>query len=108
MNLRVRGIRLILPIVLAVAGAGACSRPPDGRTRKPLRVTGTVLEQMDGPPYSYLRLKTEAGEVWAMVPVTRIGVDERVTISDGVLLKDFETGIGGRRLDVVMGALQPR
>lgn len=93
---------------LAIAALGACSRAPEGRARNALRITGTVVEQFDGPPYSYLRVKTENGDVWAMVPVTRTRPDERVTITGGVLLKDFETGIRGRRFDVVMGALEPR
>lgn len=93
---------------LVVAGTPACSRPPEGRTRESLRITGTVVEQFDGPPYSYLRVKTESGDVWAMIPVTKAGPDERVTITDGVLLKDFETGIRGRRFDVVMGTLERR
>ena len=56
---------LVLTALVATAVLGGCSRAPEGRARKTLRVTGTVLEQVDGPPYSYLRIKTDAGEVWA-------------------------------------------
>lgn len=102
-------LRLLLLVATVATGAlGGCSRAPEGRTRKALRVTGTVLEQVHAPPYSYLRIKTDAGEVWAMVPTTSVGRDERVTVAEGVLLKDFDTGLPGRRFDVVMGALERR
>ncbi len=71
-------------------------------------MAGTVVERVDSPPYSYLRIKTESGEVWAMVPTSSVARDERVTVVEGVLLKDFETGVPGRRFDVVMGALERR
>ncbi len=99
---------LVLVAAVATAALGGCSRAPEVRTRKALRVSGTVLEQVHAPPYSYLRIKTDAGEVWAMVPTTSVGKDERVTVAEGVLLKNFDTGLPGRRFDVVMGALQRR
>lgn len=110
---RTRGTRselllVLLLAVLATAALGACSAAPEGRSRKALRVTGTVLEQVDAPPYSYLRIKTDAAEVWAMVPSTSVGRAERITVVEGVLLKDFETGVPGRRFDVIMGALERR
>jgi hypothetical protein len=109
MRRRVSELRLaIVMALMATAVLEGCSRAPEGRTRKTLRVTGTVLEQVDGPPYSYLRIKTDAEEVWAMVPTASVGRNERVTIVDGVLLKDFDTGLPGRRFDVVMGALEGR
>jgi hypothetical protein len=98
----------IVSIVVATAVLGGCSRAPEGRTRKTLRVTGTLLEQVDSPPYSYLRIKTDAGEVWAMVPTASVGRNQPVTVMEGVLLKDFDTGLPGRRFDVVMGALESR
>jgi hypothetical protein len=99
---------LVLVATVATAALGGCSRAPEGRTRKSVRVTGIVLEQVQAAPYSYLRIKTDTGEVWGMVPVTSVGKEERVTISEGVLLKDFDTGLPGRRFDVVMGSLERR
>jgi hypothetical protein len=102
----VREVRQFLLVVLiAAAISPACSREPDGRTRKTLTIVGTVVEHVDVPPYSYLRIATNAGDVWAMVPTAGVGRGERVKIVDGVLLKDFDTGQPGRRIDVVMGAL---
>lgn len=100
--------RITVIAVIAAAVVGGCSRAPEGRARKTLRVAGTVLEQVDSPPYSYLRIKTDEGEVWAMVPAASVDRNQRVTIIEGVLLKDFDTGLPGRRFDVVMGALERR
>jgi starvation-inducible outer membrane lipoprotein len=98
----------VVSLVAAASLLSACSRAPEGRARKTLKLTGTVVEQVDGPPYSYLRLETDAGEVWAMVPTASVATNERVTVYDGVLLKDFDTGLPGRRFDVVMGMLERR
>lgn len=99
---------LLVMALLAIATEAGCKRTTDPRSRKSVQVTGTVLEAVDGPPYTYLRMKTDTGEVWAMVPATSVGRNERVTVSQGVLLKDFDTGLPGRRFDVVMGALERR
>lgn len=101
-------MRWVVLVMAATSLLWACSRAPEGRTRKTLKVTGTVVEQVDAPPYSYLRIKADSGEVWAMVPTASVGRNERVRVVEGVLLKDFDTGLPGRRFDVVMGALEPR
>jgi len=98
----------VLMAAVAAAALGGCSRAPDGRTRKALRVTGTVLEQVHAPPYSYLLIKADVGEVWAMVPTVGVSLNEHVAVVEGVLLKDFDTGLPGRRFDVVMGSLERR
>lgn len=100
--------RLVCVIGMMLGLAAGCSKGPEGRTRKTLTITGTVIERVDGPPYSYIRIRTDTGEVWAMVPIAGVGKNERVTIAEGVLLKDFDTGLPGRRFDVVMGALKQR
>jgi hypothetical protein len=98
---------LVTSGVLGSAALGAC-HAPEGGTQKTLTVTGTVLEQVDGPPYTYLRIKTEAGERWVAVAIASVGKDSAVTITSGVLLKDFDTGVQGLRVDVVFGTLERR
>ncbi len=100
-------LRLLVPIAaIGIAAMGGCSGAPEGRARKSLKLTGTVLEQVHAPPYTYLRVKTDAGEVWAMVPTASVSREERVTVTGGVLLKNFDTGLPGRRFDVIMGTLE--
>jgi hypothetical protein len=95
----------VMMTVLVIAVLGGCSRAPEGGS-KTLTVSGRVLEQVDGPPYTYLRLKTKTGETWAAVPLANVGKDSTVTITNAVLLKDFDTGLQGRRFDVVFGTLE--
>lgn len=64
-------------------------------------ITGTLLEKLDRPPYSYLRLRTETGEIWAAVPVAFVAKDKPVTVLNGVALKNYSAGPLGRRFDVV-------
>ncbi|HET9651577.1 MAG TPA: hypothetical protein VFP36_05275 [Usitatibacter sp.] len=90
-----------------IAVLGGCEAP-EGRTPNTLKVTGTVIERLDGPPYTFLRIKTNAGERWAAVPIANVSKDSAVTIVNGVLLRDFETGVQGRRFDVVFGTLERR
>jgi len=98
--------RLLVTIAMVgIAVLGGCGAP-EGRAPNALKVTGTVIERLDGPPYTFLRIKTNAGERWAAVPIADVAKDSAVTIANGVLLKDFETGVQGRRFDVVFGTLE--
>jgi len=65
-------------------------------------VTGRVVERLDGPPDSYLRLKTEKGEVWAAVPMDSVAMGKKVTITHGASLKNFEATRVGKKFDVVV------
>jgi hypothetical protein len=95
-------MRVFIALAL-LSGCGA----PEGRKRG-TTIIGTVVEQVDAAPYTYLRIKTEAGERWAAVPVARVAKNGVVTIANGVLLKDFDTGVPGLRCDVVFGTLEHR
>ena len=52
-------------------------------------VTGKVLEVKDVDSYTYLRLKTRDGELWAAVMTTRIKKNSTVTIENGVVMDNF-------------------
>jgi len=86
------------PVLLACAPSPEPAPRPATNTT---RLTGTLLEKLDGPPYSYLRLKTETGEVWAAVPVTAVDEKKPVTVLNGVALKNYAASQLGRRFDVV-------
>jgi hypothetical protein len=82
----------------------ACSSPPPPAPHGApgtSRLTGTLLEKLDSPPYSYLRLKTETGQVWVAVPVAHVDKEKPVTVLNGVAFKNYTVGSTGRRLDVV-------
>jgi len=53
--------------------------------------SGEVLEAQDVASYTYLRLKTVAGEVWAAVPRATVRVHDKVQITGASLMRDFES-----------------
>jgi len=69
---------------LAVA---ADASPPGANTT----VKGKVLETKDVEPYTYLRLKTKDGEVWAAVGKSPVKVGSEVTIENASIMTNFES-----------------
>jgi hypothetical protein len=61
---------------------------PAGDSGEP---SGEVLETKDVASYTYLRLKTASGEVWAAVPRATIRLHEQVRITGASLMLDFES-----------------
>jgi len=85
----------------------ACDRAPSagGPAANATQLTGWVREQVDAPPYTYLRLETGSGEQWAAVPVTRVDKERPVKVTGAVPLRDFEIA-PGRRVEVLyLGSL---
>ena len=70
-------------------------------------ITGTVVERVDGAPYSFLRLETEGGQVWVAVPMAEVPRKSKVTVKNGATLKNFESKQAGRRFEaVVFGVME--
>ncbi len=98
--------------VLVLAALSACSKPETGGIRESggaTLLTGPVLEQLDAPPYTYLRLKTTTGEVWAAVPTTgAVNREKPVTIRSSGAFKNFYASPAARRFEVLhVGTLEP-
>ena len=53
--------------------------------------SGEVLEVISVANYSYLRLKTTEGEVWAAVPLASLRVHDHVQLTSVSLMRDFES-----------------
>ncbi len=76
------------------------SEPSDSAIR------GKVLERIDAPPYSYLRLATSSGEVWAAVPQTTVKAGDPVSIAGPLPMNGFESKTLKRKFDrIVFGHL---
>jgi hypothetical protein len=68
---------------------------------------GKVLERLDASGYSYLRLSTTTGEVWAAVPRTGVKAGEEVAIANPMPMDGFETKTLNRKFDrIYFGTLQ--
>ncbi len=71
-------------------------------------VTGKVVERLDEAPYSYLRLETPAGPVWAAVLASSaVEKGSQISVVDGSAVRDVELRALGRKLDsVVFGTMK--
>ena len=106
-----RRLSVVLLVALAVAGCKKSSSPvppPPGAAgssgadaAQTMTVQGKVLERLDAPPYSYLRIKTAQGESWAAVPKTEIATGAEVTIAGAMPMTDFESKTLKRKFDLV-------
>src|SRR4051812_48230246 len=93
-----------LLLALSIGAAAAAGSAPDPVPNEPIR--GEVLEVKDAGPYTYLRLKTKNGEMWAAVNQSTVVKGAEVTIGDALLMKDFESRALGRKFDrIALGTL---
>jgi hypothetical protein len=105
-----RRLSAVLLASLAVAGCKKSEPPPPqpeagaavpGAPAPVGAITGKVLERLDAPPYSYLRLETAAGEAWAAVPRTEVAKGTDVRIESPMPMEGFESKTLSRKWDVV-------
>ena len=64
--------------------------------------SGTILETMDASSYTYMKLKTDSGEIWAAVPQTKVKVGEKVTVLNPQTMDGFESKTLKRKFDHIM------
>jgi hypothetical protein len=69
-------------------------------------VKGQVLEVKDVDSYTYLRLKTRDGEIWAAVNKTPVKKGAQVTIENAMVMNNFESKALKRTFpQIVLGTL---
>jgi hypothetical protein len=87
---------------LAAHGTVSGSQP----AAKANGLQGRVLERLDAGRYSYLRLSTSSGEIWAAVPLTDVSIGSEVTIENPIPMDGFQTKTLNRKFDrIVFGTL---
>lgn len=92
---------------LALAGAAALPCLAMGAGNGP-PLSGAVLEVLNVPSYTYLRVQTAQGPVWAAVGTAGVKVGDRVTIADTATMQNFESKSLKRSFDsIVFGRLAP-
>jgi hypothetical protein len=74
--------------------------PPTAEPASP-GLEGEVLETLAVPKYTYLRLQTAAGEVWAAVPSAKVELHRRVRIRDATRMDDFKSSTLSRTFPVI-------
>ena len=100
----------LLAIALAVAACKKPEPPPpqaQGVVPAPAgAIKGKVAERIDAPPYSYLRLTTAQGEIWAAVPQTNVGGGAEVTVEGPLPMDGWESKTLNRKFEkLVFGTL---
>jgi hypothetical protein len=69
-------------------------------------ITGEVLEVKDVESYTYLRIKTADGEIWAAVGKAPVKKGAKVTIENAMLMNNFESKSLKKTFDkIVFGSL---
>jgi hypothetical protein len=94
--------------LLAVAAAAAQAMPPQGAPAQGAGASlkGEVLEVQNVDSYTYMRLKTASGETWAAVPTTTVKKGAQVTISNPMVMENFESKTLKKKFDkIVFGAI---
>lgn len=69
-------------------------------------ISGEVLQTQNVDSYTYVRLKTAEGEIWAAVPKTSIKDGSRITIGQASMLQGFQSKSLKKTFDhIVFGQL---
>lgn len=84
------------PAAAPQAAAAAADAAPQGTTIK-----GKVLERLDAPPYSYLKIAVGKEEMWAAVPKTDTEKGKEVAVVNAMPMNGFESKTLNRKFDVV-------
>ena len=88
------------PAGAAASAAAASPSGPEGS------VTGKILETMDSGGYTYVKLASGGGEVWAAVNQTKVKKGQTVTIVNPMVMDNFESKTLHRKFDrILFGSL---
>jgi len=69
-------------------------------------ITGKIVEVLEVESFSYLRLQTIDGDIWAAVPRAPIKVGSEITLENVTLMKDFQSKSLNRKFDrIAFGSL---
>jgi len=84
-------------VLFAAALAAAAAAPPPGGN-----LQGVVLETRNVDSYTYLRLKTAGGEIWAAVPTTSVKTGAQVTVGNTMVMENFESKTLKKKFDKIV------
>ena len=94
-------LTFVAAFILAAGLAAQAAPPPPAGI-----VKGEVLETRNVESYTYLRLKTGDGEIWAAVPTASVKKGAQVTIANAMTMQNFESKTLNKKFDkIVFGQL---
>jgi hypothetical protein len=113
--MEVSPMRRLTALLLAAVAVAGCKKseppaPPPAPAANAMEapagppstvIKGKVMERLDAPPYSYLRIQSGKEEVWAAVPKTDVAKGAEVTVANAMPMSDFESKTLKRKFAVV-------
>lgn len=81
----------------AQAAAAPIAAPPIAGV-----LTGSVIETLDAPGYTYVHVKAAKGDEWAAVPATKIAKGSSVNIAVQMPMENFESKTLNRKFDRIL------
>src|ERR1043165_7074709 len=97
--------KLLVAALFAAFASHAAAAGGDAPTAIPA-LKGEVLEVIDVQSYTYLRLKTAQGEMWAAVNKSPVKKRAEVTIYDPAVMENFKSPALNRTFpEIVFGTL---
>lgn len=95
------------PWIASLALCGALLAPGWAAAQNAPPLKGEVLEVQNVPGYTYLRLKTAAGEAWAAVTTAGVKKGSTVSIVNPLTMQNFQSKVLNRQFDrIVFGSLE--
>lgn len=83
------------------AAGGHAAAEPAAAQAADTSLRGEVVETMDAAGYTYVRVKTADGELWAAGPKTPMAVGEEIELGQGMLMTDFPSKELDRTFDEI-------
>ena len=65
-------------------------------------ISGTILETMDAAGYTYMNLDTGTQKLWVAVPQSKVTVGEKVSVVEGMEMKNFHSNSFDRTFDAII------
>jgi hypothetical protein len=89
-------------LLAGACAAGAAPAATAASALSTLTVTGEVLEAQTADVYTYVRLKTSEGEVWAAVAKGSFAKGSKLTIGNAMVMDNFESKTLKRKFDQIV------
>ncbi len=97
------GIVLLISLtVLAACGGNDAQVPEPAETAPQTAALAEILETMDSGGYTYVRLQTGDGEIWAAGPNTPVAVGDQIVLGGGMVMNDFHSSSLDRTFESIL------
>lgn len=94
------GVLFIFGSALFTGRAEALPKTVDAATAA--TATGTVVETMQAPGYTYMLVADNAGQTWVAIPETKVEIGAKVRYSAGMEMKNFTSKTLNRSFETII------